>query len=517
MTSFDLIIKNGMVADGSGNGSQEADIGVKNGRIAEVGRLPGQSAATVLEAAGKTVAPGFIDIHTHTDVGIHGDPTGENYIRQGVTTVLGGNCGGLRLGGGGGDGAGPGLAACLRGLEGRIGLNFGVLMGFGTLRQACMADPTLPRPDAGQLAAMRDYMESSMREGAFGLSLGLEYIPDRFATADEIVEMAKIVANNHGILATHMRDEQTGVLASLGEVIEIARKSGVSLEVSHLKACGAAVWGYGKTLVAMLTLARAMGVDVHADQYPYAAANTGLGQIFPNWALEGGLKALKKRLGNPALQARIRAYGAHQLKIRVGDNPRLIQVASYPPNSAWEGKTMGDILVSLGKEPSMEHLLDLATEMYLTENPNIIYHYMDEEDIQTIMASPYVCVCSDGDIRRYGAGAPHPRSYGSFPRVLGRYARERYVISPEEAIRKMTSLPAAKMKLSDRGLLREGYWADIVIYDDAEIMDTADFLNPHQYPAGIEYVLVNGRIAVHRGQRLDTTGGTVLYGPAYGG
>lgn len=513
--NYDLIIKNGLVIDGSGNGGKITDIGIVKGKILKIGDLSQESANQVIDAKDKVVTPGFIDIHTHADRGILNVPAGDTYILQGVTTILGGNCGNSQ--------AKVDFASYLSNLDGKIGINFGCLVGFGDLRNAAMADPTAPEPTATELKAMGEYMRQGMLDGAFGLSTGLEYIPDRFASTEEIVEMAKIAASYRGFYATHSRDEQTGVLASVGEALEIGYKAQIPVEISHLKACGSEVWGYGKTMVSMITMARSLGIDVHADVYPYGAASTGFVQIFPNWAQEGGMAKLRENWADPALNARIRAYGASQVGMRVGDDFSLIQIANYPTNPAWEGKTMADILEEKGKEQTMDHLLDQIFEMYTAEklvgstsrSVTIIYHYIDEEDIKTIMRSPYVGIASDGDIQVFGSGSPHPRSYGTFPRTLARYVNEQYVIPPEEAIRKMTSLPAAKMKLSDRGLLEEGYWADIVIYDEIKIKDMADFFNPHQYPEGIDYVIVNGQVAADHGQRVSTTCGQVLYGPGY--
>lgn len=504
--SYDVIIKNGLVIDGSGAGGIKTDIGIIGDRIAKIGSLSSASAKKVIDATDRIVAPGFIDIHTHADRGILKIPSADNYIMQGVTTLLGGNCGGSE--------AKVDVAEYLGGL-GKIGINFGTLVGFGDLRNAAMADPTAKLTDK-ELKAMTEYMKQGMKDGAFGISTGLEYIPDRFATTEEIVEVAKVAAAYGGFYATHSRDEQTGVLTSVAEAIEIGARAKIPVEISHLKACGAEVWGYGKTMIAMINVARALGVDVAADMYPYGASSTGFSQAFPSWSVEGGMDKLKERLADPAIAARIRAYAANQIRIRVGEDFSLIQIASYSPNPAYEGKTMADILTERGKELTMDNMLDLVIEMYTSGNgPSIIYHYINEDDIKTIMRSPYVSIASDGDIRVYGEGVPHPRNYGTFPRVLSRYVNEQYVISPEEAIRKMTSLPAAKMKIMDRGLIKEGYYADIVIYDEANIKDTADFFNPHQYPQGIDYVLVNGCVAVDHGQLINGTSGQVLYGPGY--
>lgn len=493
--------------DGSGGGGRVTDIAVLNGKITKIGDLSAATAGQLINASGKIVTPGFIDIHTHSDRGIKTLPSGDNYVLQGVTTILGGNCGGGC--------ANVEIATFLKDREGSIGLNFGTLIGFGDIRSHGMTDRTAAAPTQTELATMKDLMKRAMLEGAFGISTGLEYIPDRFASTDEVVEIVKVAASYGGFYATHSRDEQGNVLTSVGEAIEIGRKSGARVQISHLKPCGAEVWGYGKIMISMITEARAMGLDITADHYPYGAASTGFYQIYPAWSLEGGIDRLKERLADPALKTRIQAYCARQIRLRVGEDYSLIQIAGYKPNKAWEGKTMKDALAESGKAETMDKLLNLAHEMFIASggNVSILYHHISEDDIQTIMRSPYVMFASDGDIRVFGDGAPHPRSYGTFPRVLRRYVNELYIISPEEAIRKMTSFPALKMKLPDRGLLKEGYWADIVVYDEHGVKDMADYLNPHQYAAGIDYVVVNGKVAADHGRMVNQTAGMVLYGP----
>lgn len=375
-----------------------------------------------------------------------------------------------------------------------------------------MQDPTMP-PTAKDLSKMKELTETAMKEGAFGISTGLEYVPGRFADMNELVELAKIAGKNGGFYASHIRDEQVGVLDAIAEAIEVGAKSGTSVQISHVKACGAEVWGYGQTISSMISLARSLGVDVTADQYPYAASSTGFSQAFPSWALEGGIEKLKERLADPALSSRIRAYAKNQIGIRVGNDLSLIQIASYKANSNWEGKTMADILKERGKEPTLDKGIDLVIEMYLSGGPSIIYHYINLDDIKVLMRNPYVMVASDGDIREYGSGAPHPRNYGSFPRVLSYYVKDQYILTMEEAIKKMTSMPAKKLSIKDRGVIKPGNWADIVIFNENEIKDTATFFNPHQYPLGIKYVIVNGTLTAKDGKHTGKATGKVLYGP----
>ncbi|MGI5839659.1 MAG: N-acyl-D-amino-acid deacylase family protein [bacterium] len=504
--NYDLIIKNGFLVDGTGKGGYRADVAVKDGKIARVGDLSGATAGKIIDAGGAVVAPGFIDIHTHADEAVRAVPKADNYIRQGVTTVIGTNCGG----GAGGVEVAEFLAAVA---AAGPSVNYGTLVGHGDIRLAGMADSTTAAND-DEMAKMESLVEKAMLEGAFGMSSGLEYWPGRYATTEELVRLARVAGRHGGFYATHSRNEQTGVITAVGEAIEIGRRAGVPVEISHLKPCGAAVWGYGATLVSMVSMARAMGVDVTADQYPYGASCTGFSQCFPDWALEGGNTELAERLKDAVLLERIKAYAANQIRIRVGEDLSLIQISTYQSEPSYAGKTMRDILVQRRLAPSMENGIDLVIEMYLAGEPMVIYHYIDEEDIKTIMRSPYVSVVTDGHICKYGEASPHPRSYGTFARVLGRYVREEQVITLEEAVRKMTSLPAGRLGLADRGVLKEGNRADITVFSEEEIADTATFFEPHQYAAGIEYVIVNGEITVEKGFHTGAACGQILYGAA---
>jgi N-acyl-D-aspartate/D-glutamate deacylase len=343
----------------------------------------------------------------------------------------------------------------------------------------------------------------------------VEYIPDRFASTAEIAEVAKAAGEYGGFFAIHMRGEQAEVLASLEEALEIGRLSGAPVQISHLKAGGREVWGYGAILVARIAEARALGMDVSADAYPYDAASTGFSQIYPAWAMQGGLEGLEKLYDDPGTKARIREYNAEQLRARIGEDFSRIRISSYEPDRSLQGCSMAEILQDRGQTADMTGGLDLMHELYTLSQGAVsaLYRSMGEEDIGTILGSPHVMVASDGGIQEYGVGKPHPRSYGTFPRVLSRYVRESQVMTLEEGIRKMTSMPAKRMGLADRGLLKEGYRADVVVFDEARIRDLADYLNPHQYPEGFEYVIVNGVLAAEQGRLTDAAAGHVLRGP----
>ncbi len=502
---YDLILKDGTIVDGSGEGAFHGDIGLIDGKIKEIGRLDENQAEEWIDCSGLVVAPGFVDIHTHADTRICSVPGAENYIHQGVTTVIGGNCG---------EGEEKlSVAAYLDRVKQIVpAVNYGTLVGHGNIRQAVMKDVT-DQSSPQERKKMIGHIEKAMEEGAFGVSSGLEYWSDRCSSKEELVEAAQTAARYGGIYATHMRDEQAGVITSLGEAIEVARRSQAPVQVSHLKACGAAVWGSGKILISMLTMARAMGIDIAADQYPYGASSTGFGQCFPSWALAGGLRALRERLDDPEQRSRIRSYAESQIRIRVGDDLSLIQISHFSGDPTMDGKRIADILADRGLPASMENGIDLVTEMFLHEDPSIIYHYIDEKDIEDIMRSPLVMTVSDGHICRFGESAPHPRSYGAFPRVLARYVREKNVLTLEEAVRKMTSLPADRYKVKNRGKIHPDYWGDLTVFSLEEIQDHATFMDPHQYAQGIVHVLVNGSFAIKDGNLLGKRSGQVLWGP----
>ena len=509
---FDIVIKNGFIIDGTGNGGIEGDIGIKDGKITFIGDINADldaakeaRQAKVIDATGKIVSPGFIDIHTHGDYHIIDRAHAENYLTQGVTTIIGGNCGTGT--------AGKNIPDYFSKLK-STGVNFGLLLGFGDIRKAAMQDPTKAAPTEAELSAMREITKKAMKDGAFGVSTGMEYTPDCFASCEEIVEVAKIAGQMGGFYATHSRNEQVGVLASVGEAIEIGKKADVPVHISHLKACGKEVWGYAPIMVSMITMARAMGLDVTADVYPYRASNTGFTQIYPKWALEGGTEKLKSRWADIRLREKIQNYSSNQIKMRVGMDFSLIQISACAYNREWEGKTMKDVLEEKGKSQSMADLLDLAYELHTAEGEtSIIYHYISEADIKTIITSPFVMVASDGEIQEFGKGSPHPRSYGTFPRVFAHFVNELCTLTIDEAVKKMTTMPASRLKLKDRGEIKLGYYADITIFDEFAIKDNSTFLNPHAHSTGIEYVLVNGKIAVDQGVVTHGAFGEVVYGP----
>ena len=495
---YDVVIAGGRIVDGTGNPWYRGDVGIRNGRIDAIGDLGKAQAARRIDATGMVVAPGFIDIHTHADEGIGKFPAARNYLQQGVTTVVGGNCGGSIYP------VGEKLAA----LEKTgLGLNFALLVGQGTIREQVLGMEGRA-PTADELARMEGLVARAMEQGAVGLSSGLYYAPGSYSSTEEVIALAKVAARYGGIYTSHIRDESdytVGLVAAVKEAIEIGEKAGLPVQISHLKALGKPVWGKSAEILGLIDAARARGVDVAFDQYPYAASGVGLiGAAVPRWAQEGGDVKMKERLSDPASRERVLKEMASSIDKRGGPEKQFVAVCAG--DSSLEGKSLAEIGRIKGKDP-MEASLDLL----LAGRVTLVSFNMLDDDLIRIIRSPTGIVGSDGSIVEFGKGVPHPRYYGTFPRVLGKYVREEKVLSLEEAVRKMSSAPAARIGLTDRGLLKAGMAADVTLFNPSTVADTATFQNPHQYPVGIEAVIVNGQIAIQEGKYLGTRAGRVLY------
>lgn len=522
-----MLIKGGSVIDGSGGPAFRADVQIDGDRIVEVGA--GLEGGQVLEASGLTVAPGFIDLHSHSDRTIFTAPLGNSKVLQGVTTEVIGNCGiGLfpvsrrRL---------KDIENYLETLEGRLppggiawqdmagfaaevaklglGRNLACLTPHGTLRIAAMGPDDRP-PTADEFAAMQALLSESLEQGAWGMSTGLIYPPGSFAAPDELAGLAAVLAAHNGIYTSHVRGESKTLLSAVEEVIEIAATTGVRAVVSHLKAIGRPYWGRGLEALGLLAAARGRGVDVWADQYPYEATSTTLLALLPGWVQDGGVDAMLARLADSKLAAEILTAVEAEMTVRGG--PERIKIANVrtPANKKYVGLSLAALAADRGLEPAAAALALIAEESGAV---NAIYFSLSEQDLEGIMGCDFVAVGSDGsglDPEIYGGSAVHPRNYGTFPRVLGRYVREKGLITLEAAIRKMSGLPAAILGMRDRGLILPGQKADLVVFDPGRIADRADFARPHQYPDGIEYVLVNGTLAVAGGKLTGEGRGEVL-------
>ncbi len=504
--SFDLLITGARVIDGSGNPWYYADIGIRGDSIAAVGNLAGAAAGARVDAHGLVAAPGFIDIHSHGRRAIFQVPTAENYLREGVTTIIEGPDGNSPL---------PIAPFLDRIAHTPISINFATMVGQGSIRQAVIGLANR-KATPEEIEKMKALAAQAMRDGAFGLSTGLFYVPGNFTPTEEVIEIAKVVGRMGGIHISHMRDEAAHVLDSVRETIRIGEEGGLPTQITHHKMIGQASWGLSVQSLKLVEEARARGVDVTIDQYPYTASSTGISALFPQWALEGGQKALMERLGAPEQRARIKAVIVQKIKVdRGAGDPKNIQIANCSFDRTLAGKNLAEITLAAGSYPTFENAAETAIELQSKGGCSAIYHAISEEDVVRIMRAPYTMIASDGEIPIFGQASPHPRSYGTFARVLGVYVREQHVLTLEDAIRKMSGYPAQRLKIWDRGLLRPGMKADVAIFDAATVADRAQYDKPHQYSVGFRDVIVNGKFALREGVVTGERPGRVLYGPAH--
>lgn len=504
---WDILITGGTVVDGTGRARYPGDVAIRGNRIVRVDdeRLDPALADRVIDATGRVVAPGFIDGHAHLEP-VTRLREAESHVRQGVTTAIGGP-----------DGGSPWpLGVYFDSLEAfGVGLNVGFLVGHNTLRRAVLGLEDRP-PTPGELDRMREMVARAMGIGAFGLSTGLRYVPGAYSDTDEIVALARVAADSGGVYTSHLRDEGPGLIAAVAEALEVGRRAGIPVVLTHHKAMGNAMWGESRRTLAMVDSARAAGTAVVLDQYPYTATHTGLGVLVPAWAQAGGEEAFERRLRSQATRDSIvEGIIDRILNERGGRDLDRIQLARIEWAPELEGKTLADWARQELLEPVPEAGAELVIRAMRNGGGTAIYHVLDPDDVERIMRHPMTMIASDGRLTRPGEGHPHPRSYGTFPRVLGHYVRERAVISLEEAVRKMTSAPADVYSLLDRGRLGPGYVADVVVFDPETVQDRATFQEPHQYPVGIDHVLIDGAFAVENGAFLGTLHGRVLRGWRY--
>lgn len=525
---FDIVIRNGTVIDGLGDQTLKADVGIIGERIQAIGKLGAAQARSIIDAAGKAVTPGFIDIHAHTDATeLLVNPKGESKIRQGVTLEVSGNCGGSSF---------PfqkeaseedksrqkkyGLErdwVDLAGFLARVrktglAFNYITLVGQGTIRSYVMNDDNR-RPTAAELELMQKLVAEAMEQGAFGISSGLEYTPSGFASTEEVVELCRVAAKYGGFYSTHVRSEDRFVIEAVAEAIYIAEKAGLPLQISHFKSSGTFNWWKMPKLFDLVEAAAKRGTAVTADRYPYTAYNTGLSINFPQSALAGGNEALVKRLQDPAERARLR----EEVMLKLDGSPWetiLLTNLDQEENKRFIGKTIQQAADELGQDP-----YEFACDLLIKEkgDVDIVGFGMSEEQTEEVLKHPLVMLCSDGSaLAPYGPlhqGKPHPRNYGTTARFLGYYVRDRKILTLPQAVKKMTSMPAAKLGLKDRGTLKPGNFADIVVFDPVTIADRATYIEPEQYPAGIDYVIVNGKVVIDHDNHSGALPGKVLYGP----
>ena len=500
--AYDVLFTGGTVVDGTGAPGYAADVAVRDGRIVAVSRTPlaRGGARRVIDARGRVVAPGFIDLHTHLDPLLR-LPDAESHVRQGVTTALGGPDGGSPLP------LKPYLdsAATLG-----TGVNVAFLVGHNDVRERVMgmADRA---PTAAELARMRALVAQAMGEGAWGMSTGLKYLPGAYSKTDEVVALASAAADSGGIYTSHLREEGLGLLQGVSEIIDISRRARIPVVLTHHKVVGQPMWGSSVRTLAMIDSARAAGLDVTLDQYPYTATYTGIGILVPAWAQAGGRADFERRLATPALRDSIvKGIVENILTDRGGGDIRRVQLSKVEWMPELEGKTLADWARLRGQSPTPEVGAALVIEAMQKGGASAIYHVLDDADVDRIMRHPQTMIASDGRLTKPGEGHPHPRWYGTFPRVLGHYVRERKLLSLETAVHKMTGMPARRLGLADRGRVATGLVADLVLFDPATVRDQATFEAPHQYPVGIDVVLVNGVLAVDGGRYTGVRAGKVL-------
>jgi len=529
---YDLLIQEAVVIDGTGREAFRADVGIKGNYIRDIGKIGKRKAARIIRAGGLCLAPGFVDVHNHTDVQLLVCPTADSLVRQGITTIIGGNCGASRF---------PlteemlreeneylrrefrietdwrDLAAFFRRLNQKgTAINYATLLGQGTVRAAVVGCLDR-RPTAEEMSRMKAIVVEMMRQGAAGVSTGLEYAPGSFADTEELVELVKIIKDYGGVYATHMRDEEAEVLKALDEAIIIAERAGVSLEVSHLKIGYSPNWPMIDELLKKIDEARARGAEIAADVYPYTASATGMSIFFPLWVREGKKEDFLSRLVNPELQPRLKE-AILESERNVGSWDRvLISSVMTEKNRQFEG-----LSVNRAAREKNKDVFTFIRDLLLEEEGQVsmICFAMSEENLIRILTHPLTCLCTDAELASTSGllakGKPHPRYYGSFPRAIAEYVRQKKVLPLEQMVRKMTGFPAEKFGLKGRGKIKEGYLADLVLFDPDKIQDKATWSEPHQYPEGLPYVIVNGKIVVDNSELSGQLPGKILKNDGHG-
>jgi N-acyl-D-amino-acid deacylase len=520
---FDLLITGAEIIDGSGRPSFRADLGINNKRIACIGDLASAKGHTTIDATGLTLAPGFIDVHTHVERNVpQAAPFfAPNFVRQGVTTLITGNCGRSFLD----------IGKFLKQLDTKgTQVNVATLIGHNTVRMQVMKQKSAV-PTASELRNMEDLISRGMHDGAFGLSTGLVYVPGAFAKTDEITNLARVVGREKGLYVSHIRDEASRGIEAIQEAISIGEKAGAHVHISHFKAQGPKEWGSAQARLDLIKAAKDRGVDVSLDQYPYRASSTGLAVLLPAWLSEGEFASAKHKLEDPAIRKRIRSEMLVQLKANGWEDYAFARIAYYKFDPSLVGLTIAEVTqkreveshsshasvipskfaAEIGRGTESERQAETVIELFSHGGAQMVFFDMSEDDVETILKDPEVMFGSDSSVREESpAVLPHPRGMGTFPRILGIYVREKNLFPVEEAIRRMTSLPAVTFGLSERGLVRVNNWADLVIFDRNKIVDTATFEKPLSQPEGISYVIVNGSIVMDQENLTKSLPGMAL-------
>jgi N-acyl-D-amino-acid deacylase len=496
----DVLIKNGKVIDGAGNSWFYADVAVKNGKIAAVGKLINWKADKEIDAAGLIVAPGFIDVHTHIEGDEKINPLASNFIYDGVTTVITGNCGESLVD----------VKKYFQFIDSlKVSVNVATLVGHNDVREKIMGRANR-KPIEEEMQRMEAVVEEAMKNGAVGFSTGLQYIPGAYSDVEEVVRLAKASAKYNGVYASHIRDEGDSVVQAIEEALHIGREAKIPVQISHFKLSGQHNWGRSKETLPLIINARNEGLEVTIDQYPYTAASTGLSILLPDFVLADGEDSIKARLQRPEIRKQVIDHLLSRLKKRKLKHWGYAVVATYRADTTLNGKSIEEINLLKGRKHKAKYEAETILEMMMNGGAGMVYHGMSDDDVKRIMQYPFNMFASDASIRVWNRGNPHPRGYGTNARVLSKYVRDEKVLSIEEAIRRMTSLPAQKFNLKDRGLLKVGFAADIVVFDEKEVKDLSTYEKPHQYSTGFKYVLVNGAITLESGQHNGTRNGVTV-------
>ncbi len=496
---FDIVLRDGRVVDGSGKPAFEADVAVRGGRIVAVGKVAGKGDREI-NARGLVVVPGFIDVHTHAEE-VDEQPRAENFVRMGVTTVVLGNCGSSRLD------LGKYFTELART---NVSVNVASLIGHGTVRREVMAGSFRRPPTADELARMKALIEQAMRDGALGISTGLIYLPGTFATSEELIELTKVVGTHGGLYASHLRSEGEKVFAAVDEAARIGREAHVPVHLSHIKVAGRANWGKAAELLVHIQRLRDAGGVITHDQYLYTASSTSLSQLIPDAAREGGAEAFQKRLADPEQKAAILAQMKGRLTRNGYTNCAHVVVAVCKSDKALAGLNVVEAARLRRKSDTLDAQLELVLEIETHGGASAVFHGMSEEDLRVFLANPRTMFASDSGVRQFGEGVPHPRGYGNNARVLARYVRELKLLTLEESVRRMTALPAVTFQLKDRGQIKEGFAADLVVFDPEKVRDNSTFEKPHAYATGFRHVFVNGIEVVREDAHTGARSGQVL-------
>jgi N-acyl-D-amino-acid deacylase len=485
----DYILRNGKVIDGTGNHWQIKDVAISNNKIVAIGHLNNWKANKEINARGLIIAPGFIDVHTHIEGDEIKNPLASNFIYDGVTTVVTGNCGS----------SANDLNVYFNYIDSLgVSINVAALMGHNNIRKQVMGTANRHATEQ-ELQQMELITAKAMKDGAVGMSTGLIYIPGTYAPTSEIVRLAKVIGQNGGVYASHIRNEEDKVAEAVKEAISIGKEANLPVEISHFKVNAQNNWGRSKETIALVENARKQGIDVTIDQYPYTASSTNLGILLPDWVLADGQDSILARLKNPIIRLKVKAHSINIINRRGLKHFDYAFVANFKADTSYNGKNIRQINLLRGKKDIANDEAETIIQMMELGGAQMVYHGMQDKDVKNIMAYSFNMAASDAGIAVVGVSRPHPRAYGTNARVLGKYVREEKVMSLEEAIRRMSSLPADKFNIKERGLLKENYIADIVVFDENEVIDKATFENPHQFSKGFKYVFVNGALTVENG------------------